>query len=106
MNKKETLDKIKELGPLAVLHGPSPEITMRIVDAPVAGVVNIDIIHEWFKAVAFAVGAGSQLCPKPLVQAGDFTGTRGIAREFARVVAEAQENLRRVQDKPQFKSAY
>ena len=70
---------------LKALHGPFPEIPLM----PTGG-VNIDNILEWFKAGAFAVGAGSQLCPKPLVQAGDFAAIGDIAREFKRIVQEAQ----------------
>lgn len=72
-------------GYLKALHGPFPEIPLM----PTGG-VNIDNIPDWFRAGAFAVGAGSLLCPRPLVQAGDFAAISKIAREFARVVKESQ----------------
>jgi 2-dehydro-3-deoxyphosphogluconate aldolase/(4S)-4-hydroxy-2-oxoglutarate aldolase len=70
---------------LKALHGPFPEIPLM----PTGG-VNIDNVPDWFKAGAFAVGAGSLLCPKPLVQAGDFAAITDIAREFNQIVKEAQ----------------
>ncbi len=70
---------------LKALHGPFPQIPLM----PTGG-VNIDNIPDWFNAGAFAVGAGSQLCPKPLVQAGNFEAISDIACEFDRVVKQAQ----------------
>lgn len=47
MNKKEILDKIKELGVLAVIRGPSEELTLKMVDALVAGGVRgIEITYS------------------------------------------------------------
>lgn len=37
MNKQETLDRLKTLGAVAVLRGPSPDTTMRLVEALFAG---------------------------------------------------------------------
>ena len=37
MNKAEVLEKVKELGLLAVIRGPSPELTVKMVEALVAG---------------------------------------------------------------------
>ena len=33
MNKEKKLARIRELGLLAVLRGPSPELTLKMVDA-------------------------------------------------------------------------
>lgn len=46
MNKAETLQKIRELGLLAVIRGPSKELTLEIVAALVAGgVTGIEITY-------------------------------------------------------------
>lgn len=47
MNKAETLEKVKELGLLAVIRGPSPELTIEMVEALVAGgVTGIEITYS------------------------------------------------------------
>jgi 2-dehydro-3-deoxyphosphogluconate aldolase / (4S)-4-hydroxy-2-oxoglutarate aldolase len=47
MNKNEALDKVRELGLLAVIRGPSPELTVKMVDALVAGgVLGIEITYS------------------------------------------------------------
>jgi 2-dehydro-3-deoxyphosphogluconate aldolase / (4S)-4-hydroxy-2-oxoglutarate aldolase len=44
MDKNEILNKIKELGLLAVIRGPSPDLTIKMVAALVAGgVTGIEI---------------------------------------------------------------
>ncbi len=44
MNKQAVIDKIVELGMLAVIRGPSPELTLKMVDALVkGGVTGIEI---------------------------------------------------------------
>ena len=55
MDKTEMLEKVKELGLLAVIRGPSPELTVKMVEALVAGgVMGIEITYstpnaeEWF----------------------------------------------------------
>jgi 2-dehydro-3-deoxyphosphogluconate aldolase/(4S)-4-hydroxy-2-oxoglutarate aldolase len=46
MNKAEVLDKVKELGLLAVIRGPSPDLTIKMVAALVAGgVTGIEITY-------------------------------------------------------------
>ncbi|MFZ1398087.1 MAG: hypothetical protein WAS33_14380, partial [Candidatus Promineifilaceae bacterium] len=46
MNKAETLQKIRELGLLAVIRGPSKELTLEMVAALVAGgVTGIEITY-------------------------------------------------------------
>ena len=46
MNKEETHARIRELGLLAVLRGPSPELTLKMVDALVeGGVLGIEITY-------------------------------------------------------------
>lgn len=47
MNKAEVLEKIKELGLLAVIRGPSPELTVKMVEALiVGGVLGIEITYS------------------------------------------------------------
>lgn len=47
MNKIEILETIKELGLLAVIRGPSPELTVKMVEALVAGgVLGIEITYS------------------------------------------------------------
>jgi len=47
MNKQDVLDKIKELGLVAVIRGPSPELTVKMVDALIAGgVTGIEITYS------------------------------------------------------------
>lgn len=46
MNKQETLEKIKRIGLLAVIRGPSEELTIKMVDALIAGgVIGIEITY-------------------------------------------------------------
>lgn len=46
MNKAGTLEKVKELGLLAVIRGPSPDLTVKMVEALVAGgVLGIEITY-------------------------------------------------------------
>jgi 2-dehydro-3-deoxyphosphogluconate aldolase/(4S)-4-hydroxy-2-oxoglutarate aldolase len=47
MSKQEILDKVKELGLLAVIRGPSPELTVQMVDALIdGGVTGIEITYS------------------------------------------------------------
>jgi len=47
MNKAGTLEKVKELGLLAVIRGPSPELTVKMVEALVTGgVLGIEITYS------------------------------------------------------------
>lgn len=46
MDKQETLNRLHELGLVAVIRGPSPELTLRMVEALVAGgVTGIEITY-------------------------------------------------------------
>jgi 2-dehydro-3-deoxyphosphogluconate aldolase/(4S)-4-hydroxy-2-oxoglutarate aldolase len=47
MNKTDILEKVKELGLLAVIRGPSPELTVKMVEALVeGGVLGIEITYS------------------------------------------------------------
>jgi 2-dehydro-3-deoxyphosphogluconate aldolase/(4S)-4-hydroxy-2-oxoglutarate aldolase len=51
VNKIEILEKVKEVGLLAVIRGPSPELTVKMVEALVAGgVLGIEITYSTPKA--------------------------------------------------------
>ena len=47
MNKQVVLEKVKELGLLAVIRGPSPELTVQMVEALIiGGVKGIEITYS------------------------------------------------------------
>ncbi len=47
MNKAEVLEKVKALGVLAVIRGPSPELTIKMVQALIeGGVTGIEITYS------------------------------------------------------------
>jgi 2-dehydro-3-deoxyphosphogluconate aldolase / (4S)-4-hydroxy-2-oxoglutarate aldolase len=77
------------LGPdyMKALKGPFPNIPMM----PTGG-VSVDNVHQWFKAGAFAVGAGSELCPPILAKEGRFDEIVLKAQEFRRAVEAAKNN--------------
>lgn len=73
-------------GHLQALHGPFPDIPLM----PTGG-VNRDNVREWFAAGAFAVGAGSALCPTAWAREGRFADITERAVQFARAVERAQQ---------------
>lgn len=70
---------------MKALRGPLPGIRMM----PTGGVSEGNL-KDWFAAGAFAVGAGSNLCPKELAAAGRFAEITEIARKFAEAVQAAR----------------
>jgi 2-dehydro-3-deoxyphosphogluconate aldolase/(4S)-4-hydroxy-2-oxoglutarate aldolase len=47
MDKNAIFEKVKELGILAVIRGPSPELTIKMVEALIAGgVIGIEITYS------------------------------------------------------------
>ena len=70
---------------MKALKGPFPDIPMM----PTGG-VNEKNLGDWFSAGAFAVGAGSNLCPKELALAGEFGKITAIARSFIAAVQAAR----------------
>jgi 2-dehydro-3-deoxyphosphogluconate aldolase/(4S)-4-hydroxy-2-oxoglutarate aldolase len=70
---------------MKALRGPFPDIPMM----PTGG-VNIDNISEWFAAGAFAVGAGSNLCPSAWAKEGRFGDIKANAEEYVKVVQAAR----------------
>ena len=67
------------------LKGPFPDIPMM----PTGGVSD-ENLKDWFDAGAFAVGAGSKLCPKSLAEAGDFNQITAIAKRYVAAVLAAR----------------
>lgn len=74
-------------GYMKSLKGPFPDIPMM----PTGGVSDQNLT-EWFSAGAFAVGAGSNLCPKSLALAGEFDKITQIARDFMKAVEKARKS--------------
>ncbi|MBE3039035.1 MAG: bifunctional 4-hydroxy-2-oxoglutarate aldolase/2-dehydro-3-deoxy-phosphogluconate aldolase [Chloroflexi bacterium] len=72
-------------GYIKALRGPFPYIPMM----PTGG-VSLENIGEWFAAGAVAVGAGSELCPKQLAEAGEFDKISANARRFVEAIAQAR----------------
>lgn len=71
---------------LRALRGPYPEIPMM----PTGG-VTYENLGDWFQAGAFAVGAGSNLCPKDLAETGEFAKITEIAKSYVQAVGKARE---------------
>lgn len=72
---------------MKALRGPFPDIPMM----PTGG-VNIDNIGDWFAAGAFAVGAGSNLCPPAWAKEGRFDEIKANAAEFMNIVQTARSS--------------
>jgi len=70
---------------MKALKGPFPQIPMM----PTGGVSESNLV-DWFKAGAFAVGAGSNLCPKELAAAGEFDKITEIAKNFMAAIQAAR----------------
>ena len=71
---------------MKALKGPFPDIPMM----PTGGVSESNLV-DWFKAGAFAVGAGSKLCPKEYALAGKFDKITEIAANFVAAVRAARD---------------
>lgn len=69
------------------LKGPFPDLPMM----PTGG-VSAENLQDWFAAGAFAVGAGSKLCPKELALAGDYPGITKIAKDYVAAVKAARDH--------------
>jgi 2-dehydro-3-deoxyphosphogluconate aldolase/(4S)-4-hydroxy-2-oxoglutarate aldolase len=73
-------------GLMKSLKGPFPDIPMM----PTGGVTE-DNLGEWFRAGAFAVGAGSNLCPKDLAEKGEFSRITEIAKRYVSAIKKVKE---------------
>jgi 2-dehydro-3-deoxyphosphogluconate aldolase / (4S)-4-hydroxy-2-oxoglutarate aldolase len=67
---------------LKALRGPFPRA--RIV--PTGG-IGLAQVPAWLEAGAFAVGVGGELCPRALIEAGNFAELTERARSFRAVLA-------------------
>jgi len=70
---------------MKALKGPFPDIPMM----PTGGVSESNLV-DWFKAGAFAVGAGSNLCPKEYALSGEFEKITEVASNFMAAVKAAR----------------
>ncbi len=74
---------------MKALKAPFPNIPMM----PTGG-VSATNVGEWLAAGAFAVGAGSELCPPKLAKEGRFDEISIKAREFIKALDEARSTLK------------
>jgi 2-dehydro-3-deoxyphosphogluconate aldolase/(4S)-4-hydroxy-2-oxoglutarate aldolase len=56
---------------------------------PTGGVSESNLV-DWFNAGAFAVGAGSKLCPKEYAFAGEFEKITDVATKFMAAIKAAR----------------
>ena len=74
MNKQQTLDEIKTLGLVAVIRGPSPDLTLKMVEALVAGgVKGIEITYSTPNAVEVVKMLKTQFADQILLGMGTLT---------------------------------
>jgi 2-dehydro-3-deoxyphosphogluconate aldolase / (4S)-4-hydroxy-2-oxoglutarate aldolase len=74
MDKKQTLERIQSLGMLAVIRGPSPELTIKIVEALVrGGVTGIEITYSTPNAEEVVRTLSSQFAEKIVLGMGTLT---------------------------------
>jgi 2-dehydro-3-deoxyphosphogluconate aldolase / (4S)-4-hydroxy-2-oxoglutarate aldolase len=74
---------------MKALKAPFPDIPMM----PTGG-VSATNIGDWLAAGAFAVGAGSELCPPKLAKEGRFDEISTKAVEFIKALEEARSSLK------------
>lgn len=68
---------------LRALRGPFPDL--RFI--PTGG-IDASNLCQWREAGAFAIGAGSDLCPRALIAAGDFGALTEAARRYRSALEE------------------
>lgn len=84
MSKEETLTRVRELGLLAVIRGPSRELTLKMVDALVeGGVYGIEITYTTPDAALVVKALNKKYGQKILLGMGTLTRTAQVkeARE-------------------------
>lgn len=72
---------------LHALRGPFPDLPVM----PTGG-VDLDNLAAWFEAGAFAVGAGSSLCPRSWAEQGRFKDISRRAEEFMELVERVRSS--------------
>lgn len=76
MNKQEMLEKVKELGLLAVIRGPSAELTIQMVEALIkGGVLGIEITYSTPNAEDVVKNLSSKYGGKIVLGMGTLTKT-------------------------------
>ncbi len=73
---------------LRSLRGPFPHIPVMP-----SGGVRPDNLADWFDAGAFAVSAGSELCPTQWAEAGRFADIAARARQFVEALRQARQGI-------------
>ncbi|MGI8825860.1 MAG: bifunctional 4-hydroxy-2-oxoglutarate aldolase/2-dehydro-3-deoxy-phosphogluconate aldolase [Chloroflexota bacterium] len=73
---------------LRALRGPFPQLQV----IPTGG-IDVGDLHAWFAAGALAIGVGSELVPRSLVQEGQWKEITHRAERFARAAEEARAGL-------------
>lgn len=80
MDKESTLRRVREVGLLAVIRGPSPQLTIQMVDALVAGgVFGIEITYSTPNAAEVVKSLDEKYGEKILLGMGTLTETRQVA---------------------------
>jgi 2-dehydro-3-deoxyphosphogluconate aldolase/(4S)-4-hydroxy-2-oxoglutarate aldolase len=76
------------LGPRYIkdLHGPFPELRLM----PTGG-VSLGNVGQWIKDGAFAVGVGTDLLDRGLVEKEDYDGLEARARRFVEAISAARK---------------
>ncbi|BBO35506.1 bifunctional 4-hydroxy-2-oxoglutarate aldolase/2-dehydro-3-deoxy-phosphogluconate aldolase [Lacipirellula parvula] len=67
------------------VHGPLPQVKLT----PTGG-VDLNTAADWIKAGAVAIGVGSSLVKKDLVNAGNWDGLSSLAKQYVDIVATAR----------------
>jgi 2-dehydro-3-deoxyphosphogluconate aldolase/(4S)-4-hydroxy-2-oxoglutarate aldolase len=79
MDKRTTLNKLKELGLVAVIRGPSPELTVRMVAALVeGGVLGIEITYSTPNAAGVVRTLDKQFGAQIVLGMGTLTETAQV----------------------------
>lgn len=79
MPKQETLEKIKTLGLLAVIRGPSAELTIQMVEAlAVGGVTGIEITYSTPNAPRVVQALNEKFGDRLVLGMGTLTETRQV----------------------------
>lgn len=84
MDKQETLQRIRDLGVLAVIRGPSPELTLKIVGALAAGGIRgIEITYTTPNAAEVVQALDAQFGDEILLGMGTLTRPEQVAEARA-----------------------
>jgi 2-dehydro-3-deoxyphosphogluconate aldolase/(4S)-4-hydroxy-2-oxoglutarate aldolase len=80
MTKQKTLDELREAGLVAVIRGPSPEVTLKMVDALIAGgVKGIEITFSTPNAAEVTKSINQKYGTKIILGMGTLTEPKQVA---------------------------